>query len=183
MTRSDVIDVLSDLRVAYPGFCRDLPREDLERVVQLWQAHFAHEDPRLVRTAVHALIDADTRGFAPGIGAVKEMIRKLSGEDKTALEAWRLVREAASDGLYNARRRFDALPPLVRQLVGSPAQLTRWAMEDEATLDTVTASNFQRAYVAAMADKRVRDVMTPELAAIASRLRASSNAELPEAAR
>lgn len=187
MTRAEVIDMLTDLRTAYPAFCRDMGKDELERVVRLWQAHFAQTDGRIAMTAVHALIDADVRGFAPTIGAVKDQVRRLLGDDQTAVEAWSTVRAAAADGLYNAERRFRALSPLLQRLVGSPAQLTRWAMMDETELDTVIGSTFQRSYLAALADERSRAVMSPELAIYADKLRkeltGSQEAALTEAAR
>ncbi len=153
MTREETLKVMSVLRVAYPGYYRQLGREDAQGAVALWQSMFEDEPYDLVCAAVRAHIAADVRGFPPHIGAIKESIGKVLRPDElTEQEAWRRVRESCK--YYDAPEKFEALSPLLRKLVGSPAQLREWAMMEADELDTVVASNFQRSYRAAARRER-----------------------------
>ena len=66
--------------------------------------------------------------------------------EMTEGEAWGLVSRALRNSAYDSQREFDALPPRLQRLVGSPNQLREWAMLDADTVQSVIASNFQRSY-------------------------------------
>ena len=87
-----------------------------------------------------------------------------SPPEMTESEVWTLVSNALRNGIYGAQEEFDRLPPVVRRLVGSPGQLREWAMMDADTVQSVVASNFQRAY-------RVRSRQHAEYAALPSDIR------------
>ena len=135
--------------------------------MNLWAAMFADEDYELVCAAVKSLIVADTKGFPPVIGQVKEYIRKLTApQEMTESEAWALVSKAIRNGIWGAKKEFEALPPQIQRIVGSPQQLTDWAQMDSDSVHSVVASNFQRSFRAkAKADK--------EYAALPSEVRAA----------
>lgn len=155
MDRQETMAILSVLRGAYPAFYRDTSRQEAEAIVNLWAAMFADDDYALVSAAVKSLIVADTKGFPPVIGQVKEYIRKLTvPQEMTEGEAWALVSKAIRNGIWGAKKEFDALPPKIQRIVGSPQQLTDWAKMDSESVHSVVASNFQRSFRAkAKADK------------------------------
>ena len=64
----------------------------------------------------------------------------------TEAEAWELISKAIRNGLYGAGEEYAKLPPLLQRLVGSPEQLGVWARMDSATVQSVVASNVQRAF-------------------------------------
>ena len=167
MDRTETMKILSVLRGAYPAFYRDTSRQEAEAIVNLWAAMFADEDYELVGAAVKSLIVADTKGFPPVIGQVKEYIRKLTApQEMTESEAWALVSKAIRNGIWGAKKEFEALPPQIQRIVGSPQQLTDWAQMDSDSVHSVVASNFQRSFRAkAKADK--------EYAALPSDVRAA----------
>lgn len=139
--------VLSIMRAAYPSFYREMGKRELENIVDLWQTMFADDDPALVTGAVKAFIATDKKGFPPVIGVIKEKLRAITTKPMmTEQEAWALVFKAIRDSGYRAREEFEALPPLLRSLVGSPRQLQDWGMMDEDTVQSVVASNFMRSY-------------------------------------
>lgn len=164
MTRQEVTALLAVLRAAYPRFYSGMTRAELEGIVSLWADLFAADDAATVMTAAKAMIATDTKGYPPHIGALKEQVRKLATPDgMTAMEAWRLVKSAAEDGYYNAEARFAALPELCQRLVGSPAQLRRWALMDADTVDSVIGSNFQRSYQAAVKGEHELTMLPPDV--------------------
>ena len=147
MTHSETSKLLSVLRVAYPNFYRGNTEADAKAAVALWQSMFDAEQYDIVCAAVKAFIATDSKGFPPSIGAIKEMVHRItSPPEMTEAEAWGLVKDAMRDSLYNAQARFDGLPEQIQRLVGSPNQLREWAMDETDRVDTVIASNFQRSY-------------------------------------
>ena len=155
MTYDDTLAIMSVLKAAYPNYYKDMRRSDAEAVVALWVEMFKDDPAEIVAVAVKAHIATDKKGFPPHIGAIKEAIVKLKTSDEmTELEAWGCVLNAISNSTYNSAQDFEALPPVVRRLVGSPNQLREWAMMDSDTVNSVVASNFQRSYKARAANER-----------------------------
>lgn len=149
MKRKETGIIMDILATAYPRFYAGPDAPDPEKAVALWAEMFADDDVRLVAAAVKALIAADSKGYPPHIGAVKEKLRQLTApEQMTPAEAWGLVLKAINRSGYQAREEFDKLPPLIRRVVGSPSQLRDWGMMDSNTVQSVVASNFQRSYQA-----------------------------------
>ena len=155
MTREHMLDLLVVMQAAYPNFYKGMNKAQADAVLDLWATMFADEPPEVVALAVKAHIANDKKGFPPHIGAIKEAIIKLrQPNEMTEMEAWGYVRKAISNGIYGAQKEFDALPPIVQRLVGSPSQLREWAMMDEDVVASVVASNFQRSYKARAANER-----------------------------
>ena len=147
MTRDETIDLLSVLKAAYPNFYRDMTRKDADHVISLWADMFEDEPVEVVALAVKAHIAADTKGFPPHIGAIKDAIVKImQPEEMTEIEAWNMVRKAIRSYSWDAKEQFDKLPPVLQRLVGSPNQLVEWGQMDAEVVSSVVASNFQRSY-------------------------------------
>ena len=103
MTREETLKIMAVLKAAYPGFYRGMSREDAGAAVNLWNTMFDKEPYSLVSAGVMALIAADTKGFPPAIGQVKEYIHRLQNPDEmTETEAWELVRKAVSRSFRNS---------------------------------------------------------------------------------
>lgn len=155
MTREETLAIMGVLKAAYPNFYKGMGRADAEGIVDLWSSMFDQESAQLVAMAVKAHIANDKNGYPPHIGAIKEAIVKLrTPEEMTEQEAWGLVLKALRNGIYGAQKEFDALPPLIQRLVGSPSQLKEWAMMDGDAVNSVVASNFQRSYKVRSASER-----------------------------
>ena len=69
MTRSETLAIMSILKAAYPGYYRDMKRQDAEAVVNLWAEMLADYPANLVAAAVKSHIASDRKGFPPHIGA------------------------------------------------------------------------------------------------------------------
>lgn len=155
MTREQMLDLLVVMQAAYPNFYKGMNKTQADAVLDLWATMFVDESFEVVAMAVKAHIANDVKGFPPHIGAIKAAIIKLKQPDEvTEQEAWFLVRRAIGNGIYGSKKEFDALPPILQRLVGSPDQLKEWAMMDEEVVASVVASNFQRSYKARAAHER-----------------------------
>ena len=147
MTKSDTLKMISILKAAYPHSFKDMTRAEADAMVNLWERIFRNDDPKEVSYALDALIATRTVGYSPTPGEVKEQIRKLkSREELDEQSAWAMVSKACANGIYGYREEFAKLPPDVQKAVGAPEQLRAWAMMDAETVESVVASNFQRAY-------------------------------------
>lgn len=147
MNRTETIKIMAVLRGAYPQFYRNISAQEAEDAVSLWHDMFREEAYPLVSAAVKSLIDGDEKGYPPHIGAVKAKLRLLtSKEEMSEIEAFALVAKAVRNSVYEAKEEFDRLPPILKRLVGSPAQLREWAMMDSDTFHSVVSSNLQRSY-------------------------------------
>ena len=142
MNDIEMMGVLALIETAYPN----IKRTEQERMaaVNLWASLFADDDPKAVVLAVKSYIVSDTSGFPPTVGQIKA--RLTAAPQMGELEAWGLVAKACQNGYYHADEEFKKLPEDIRQTLGSPSQLRDWSMLDEATLHSVIASNFQRAF-------------------------------------
>lgn len=185
MTLQETALIMDILTAAYPHFYGGKNAPDEKKTLSLWASVFADDDVKLVAAAVKAIVVADTREFPPTIAAVKEKMRQLVQPNRmTEAEAWNIVSRAARNGLYGSEEEFKALPAPLKKLVGSPEQLRAWAMMDSDTLQSVVASNFQRAFK--VIDKREqeeaklpRDVMT-FVSGLAERLQLEAGEEKEE---
>jgi hypothetical protein len=157
---------MSILKAAYPGYYRDMKRQDAEAVVNLWSEMLADYPANLVAAAVKAHIAGDQKGFPPHIGAIIAAIGEVSKPaELTEGEAWALIARALRNGGYGSEREFAALPETLQRLVGHPSQLREWAMMDAGTVQTVVQSNFLRSYRARMESEKRLAAMPQEIRA------------------
>lgn len=147
MERVDMLRIMAVLKAAYPSYYKGMKLGEAESIVALWLDMFADDDVTQVAAAVKALIATDDKGFPPHIGAVKAKLRQITDPPQMEpQEAWALVWKAIQRSGYNAQEEFRKLPPMLRRLVGDPAQLKAWSAMDADTVQSVVASNFQRSY-------------------------------------
>ena len=154
MNRHETLQTLAILRVAYPAFYKSLSEEDQNDTVLLWCEMFKDDAFMVVSAAIKALVSTDDKGYPPHIGAVKNMISKLTEkEELTEMEAWNIVRGKMS--AYATREDFLSLPPAIQRAVGSASQLCQWGLTDMESLPVIM-SNFMRSYRAARDTERER---------------------------
>lgn len=180
MTRQETGIIMDILTTAYPAFYNGRNAPDMRMTVNLWAEMFAEDDVKIVAAAVKALIATDDKGFPPHIGAVKGRIRQISNPDEmTEQEAWALISKVLRDGYYNAEAEFAKLPPLVQDVVHDPRQLREWSMMDEATVQSVVASNVQRSFRAKAQNRRDFEALPKDVQALA-RTFAAALPQMPE---
>lgn len=143
MTRDETKKIIMVISAAYPNF----KPQDLRMTVDTWHMMLDEYSCAQVSIAVKAYIASDTSGFAPSIGQVVGLMKKIEEpEELNEMEAWGLVSRAIRNGYYGAEKEFEKLPPLVQKAVGTPGQLRNWSQSDVESLESVAQSNFLRSY-------------------------------------
>lgn len=143
MTRDEVKKIIFVIASAYPTF----KPNDVSMVIDSWHFFLSDYEYNEIAIALKTFVNTSGKGFAPSVDQLIAMTRKAEElSTMSELEAWSLVSKAIQNGIYHAQEEFDKLPTLVQKAVGSPEQLTSWAMGDVDSLETVVASNFQRSY-------------------------------------
>ena len=144
MTVTEVASLLEYIHACYPDRWKNVNERNM---LKAWADQFEGCDPDLVQAAVKAYVATDGEGHVPGPGQIKAQMVKLQSLDMpTAAEVWNHIRKAISNSGYHSAEEFEKLTPVEQRLVGSPRQLFDWGQEDIDKLDTVVASNIQRAY-------------------------------------
>lgn len=161
MTEKEFKIIVTLVRGAYPSqrFIEN------EAVFNIWLAQLSDLNYNDVLNATKKHIQ--TQNYAPTIaqlrgGAAELMLTHGEDLEKSALEAWNLVRKAVSRSLYNAEAEFSKLPEVIRHTVGSPSNLREWAQQPNSTFESVTTSNFQRHYIAEVKREKERRSMNPD---------------------
>lgn len=186
MTRQETGIIMNILTTAYHRFYSGQNAPDPRKTMSLWAEMFRDDPVELVAAAVKALIATDEKGFPPHIGAVKASMRKLVQPDEmTEMEAWRLVRQAIRgasmspssrlitaagiDNRTSAQKNFEALPPILQRVVGTPEQLAAWEQVEDDKIETVIQSNFMRSYRARAQQEREFQALPQDVRAMIGR--------------
>ena len=144
MTREEVTQMLSLLKVTYPAFYSKMKRDDLILIVDLWSDMFRDDDVNIVKYALKELI-ATHSGYPPDIAAVKNKMKELCSSatgEATDEDLWLVLKKSVSNGLYGAEQEFEKLPAVLKRYVGTPSTLTEMALIDTDTFNTVTHGQF-----------------------------------------
>lgn len=145
MTKESCCQILSLLQFSYPKYYANFTKESLKDTVNVWAVMFADEDDEEVLTAVKFLINNSK--FPPSIAEIKEQIVKRKMKDiPDENMAWMMVKRALMNSGYNAATEFAKLPPMIQMVVGSAAQLHRWALMDIDEIDSFVMRDFMRNY-------------------------------------
>lgn len=163
MTILETGKVLDIIKTAYPEW------KATPATVALWADLFADDPAAQVLAAVKSFIAQDTKGFAPSIGQVKAIMAEAEEDENSLTEAEARVyfTKAVSNGIYGSVTEFNALPPILQRVVGSPEQIEQWAMLTDG-LYTVVLSQYLRAFRAELqrekqnktVPKKVREALT-----------------------
>lgn len=167
MTRQETVSILAILRAAFPSFYKGMERKELEGIVSLWNDMFQDDAANVVAGAVKALIATKTTGYPPTIGEVKEHVRRITKpREMTEQEAWAHISKGLRNSLYGSEEEFRKLPPVLQSVVHDPRQLREWAMMDEATVQSVVASNVQRSFRARAQQARDFEALPEDVKAL-----------------
>ena len=142
MDREKVIKLLAYIKVAYPGFYRNLTKEDAGTMIELYQRAFADCDYNLVSIALEEIINTDDNPYPPTIAKIKNKMYELTTEKKTPSELWNELIKAIRNGNYGAKEEFEKLSDEVKTFVGNPAQLKELASMNSDVINSVTKGQF-----------------------------------------
>lgn len=154
MTISETSRVIAYLQAIYPGAWKD---SNQEHVVASWADLFPDDDMHSVMMACKALAAA-SRTIPTPADVKAEMYHQRHGREPS-IDAWNHIRKAISNSGYNSEEEFARLTPVEQRLAGSARQLYDWSQMDVETLDSVVASNIQRAYQAVREDEKRKEAL------------------------
>ena len=171
MTKQETLKILAIITAAYPAFQKD---RDPQVTAELWNKAFEDESFEAVQAGLIMFINTDTKGFPPTIGMIKERMYSAAGTNELSeVEAWGLVVKACSNSLYNSKEEFAKLPPVIQEVIGSPAVLREWSMCDTDEFQSVIGSNFMRSYRVRAAHFKERAMLPSSIQALLPELRNS----------
>lgn len=180
MTIEETAELLAYFRVMLPQpGGKELTDKDVEQQILGWYGSLAEYDYRIVKQA--GVMCVNTCQFFPTVKNVLEKIAMLTNPDRMSEgEAWALVEKAAANSGYRAQEEFDALPPEIRRIVGSPRQLYEWGMMPSDEFHSVVASNFQRSYRVLQTREQEMAMLPPSAREVAKAIAAGVFKQLPE---
>jgi hypothetical protein len=142
--------IFTVLSTAYPRAYKDMTDQEVDATISLWQSMFSDTPVEKVKAAV--TLHIVNSKWQPSIAEIKEYISKMDESSQVSgIEAWQLVRKAVQQGEYmqggyDYTRAFNALPALVRRVVGDKAQLRSWAMSEESEFENFAQTRFLTNY-------------------------------------
>lgn len=140
MTVDETKMILGILKTAYPNFYKDMSKQEMLNIINLWADMFKNDNSKLVTVAVKELIN--TFQYPPTIADIKNKMYYLTNQEKTPSELWNCLQKAISNSLYNSEKMFEKLPDEVKEFVRSPGQLRELAMMDSDVVHSVTKGQF-----------------------------------------
>lgn len=156
MTLKQTVEFLMLVSAYYPNWKPDV---DKELIAKAWHHDLQGHSLDDVNAAF-AIYRAQGNQFPPSQpGVLLSLLVDAADDSLNESEAWALVDNARHNGIYGAQKEFDALPEDVQKAVGSPSQLTQWALASPDSA-SVIQSNFQRAYRAVL-ERKKQNAMLP----------------------
>lgn len=140
MTIDETKMILGILKTAYPNFYKEMSKQEMLNVVDLWADMFKNDNSKLVTVAVKELINSFQ--YPPTIADVKNKMYSLTSNDKTPSELWESLQKAISNGIYHSEEEFSKLPDECKEFIRNPNQLRELAMTDSDVIHTVTKGQF-----------------------------------------
>lgn len=148
MTEHETKKIIAVIFATYANQYKGFTEYKRKNLISAWQAVFEEYSYQQVSFGLKAFLRNDKKGYAPSPGQVMQYI--VSQDENNDLlneqEAWALVAMACRNGYYGSEEEYSKLPPAVQKAVGSPDNLKAWSQVPADEFNTVTSSNFQRAY-------------------------------------
>ncbi len=139
MTDKEIRQVLAIIASGYRNEFKNDDESARNMTASLWKNTLEDYSYLEVTAAIKEFIMTDTKGFAPKIGQIVEIMnRHRYGELMTSGKAWDLIMTAVKNSINNAYGEFKKLPPALQDIVGSAAQLKSMAMMPQDKLQSST---------------------------------------------
>lgn len=112
------------MRINYPSTFRNMSADDTQAYLKLWSVSFKDYPYIEVANAVNAIIQTDTREFAPNVAIVKKQInKKYISTTTNDGEAWEQVLMACSCNPTKARKNYENLSKNIQRALGGSYML------------------------------------------------------------
>lgn len=152
MTREEFIILAKAMNTMYP----DMKIAKDKETMDVWFAMMGDMDYKTCAAALQ--VHVNTSPYPPKVVDFRKFAAKSNELNET--EAWALVAKAIRKSSYYSEEEFEKLPPAVQKAVGSPINLSSWALLPSNEVHSVVASNFMRAY-RAEAERAKTESMIP----------------------
>lgn len=159
MVKEDTIKFITELKMTYLNFYKDISKEEYAMLVELWHEDFIDIPYKVVRLAFSQYKNSKDSAFPPTSGALKTIIANMKPNQRmTPNEAYDLVYKAICDSTWHSQEAYDNLPKELQRLT-SPQRLKELATsEGDAKLVTFEAS-FKREYAKLIEEKKSFDAL------------------------
>lgn len=128
MNKSEASRAVATIRMAYPKYYKDMTKEELEGVINLWAFQFKDMNGTEVLYALHDYISNDVKGFPPAIGQIKDVVYKRHNvNSKSALEAWEDVIKSIRKG-GTLKEKYNRLDEVTQRTIGTKEELNEICM-------------------------------------------------------
>lgn len=144
MNRAEFTTILQKIAHYYPRFYAE---SDPNTVFEDWFEFFENNSFNAVMHAVKAHVS--TSKFAPTIADLKaQMVESYLQNKPTSIQAFQVISDAVRKTYdrADAVKQYNALPPILKKLVGKPEQLRDWSNIDDSTFQTVIMSAIRESY-------------------------------------
>lgn len=139
MTRDETKNLIRAICALYPNW----KPGNISETVDVWAVMLDDIPYSHAQKALKVFSRTDKSGFAPSIG---QLINIMKPPAENALMAWGRVKRALRNSKYNADLEYSQLTDDIKRALGGPGQLKAWSMLSEVELETVTQSQFIKAY-------------------------------------
>lgn len=128
MNKKEASRAVATIRMAYPKYYKDMTKEEIEGVVNLWAFQFKDMNGTDVLYALQDYISNDTKGFPPVIGQIKDVVYKRHNvNSKSALEAWEDVIKSIRKG-GTLKEKYNRLDEVTQRTIGTKEELNEICM-------------------------------------------------------
>lgn len=128
MNKSEASRAVATIRMAYPKYYKDMTKEELEWVINLWAFQFKDMNGTDILYALHDYISNDVKGFPPAIGQIKDVVYKRHNVNrKSALEAWEDVIKSIRKG-GTLKEKYNRLDEVTQITIGTKEELNEICM-------------------------------------------------------
>lgn len=153
MTKNEMVQIMAVISAAYPRFYDKQTEADKIAALRLWYRHFEYVDYDVMLKAVDAIISKNK--FPPAIAEIYEKLNIVLGVyDMTETEAWSFVLKIIRGGQTDYQRKFELLPPIIQDTLGSADKLKEWSEFNDIAIDVIISNEFQQAFSAEIERRR-----------------------------
>ena len=144
LTKEETTKILAVMAEMYPSFRKD---RNPEFMAQIWHSVFSSVPYEQIKNALLRFYATDAKGYPPTPGMLREILLEAEeGEPLSGMEAWSMVHKDICRSAYYSGAEFRKLPPVIREVVGSPENLHIWASMDDWQVQSSICPWFLRAY-------------------------------------
>lgn len=141
MNRKEISKIILILKTSYPYAFKDMNKEEIESMVNLYEEMFKENSYEEVYEAVKNIVY--TSEYMPTIALIKNKIYDAKNiNQESNMELWERFLVAIRNSNYHSEEEFEKLPLVVKEYVKSPIQLQEFAVMPSDEIHTIVKGQF-----------------------------------------